>query len=169
MTAEFVEQDMKTEEGYANVLSILESAKESGAAESRCHVAPLPGHEAGSAPKSDFEGETAVLAAVLVALFAFFVCVYRVTIKIMRRREMAHAYGFSKVLDEDEDDEDLEGGGIELGGLDGEEDGEVDDDIGEVFKPEVFNALRKQFEDDFGGGGDDADDLDFGDVKKEDL
>ena len=93
MTAEFVEQDMKTEEGYANVLSILESAKESGAAESRCHVAPLPGHEAGSAPKSDFEGETAVLAAVLVALFAFFVCVYRVTIKIMRRRELAMPKG----------------------------------------------------------------------------
>ena len=169
-TATFLEQDMKFPEGYANVIGVLEAAKGAGD-EGRCHV-PTPDndHEAGVPPHGGPDDlDAGTLAAVIIGLVIFFVCAYRVTVRMARRREINQMYRFAKVMDEEEDDDDLGIDEIELGGLGGGDGEEGDDDIGDVFKPEVFNALRRQFEEDcVVDDEDDDDDLDFGDVKKED-
>lgn len=168
-TATFLEQDMKTPEGYANVIGALEAAKGAGQ-EGRCHVAPHDDAEAGVPRHGDPDDlDAGILAAVIIGLVIFFVCAYRVAVSMARRREINKMYNFTKVMDEDDDDDlgidEIELGGLGLGGDD--EDG--DDDIGDVFKPEVFNALRRQFEEDgVGDEEDEDDDLDFGDIKKED-
>jgi len=146
---EFIEQDIRNPVGYANVLHRLKEAKEATEF-SRCFAdfdddGGNGDHTAGGAPHDDANNNSGVLLATLVGMGIFFIAAYKIAMKAMRKHEERKAYRFAKVLDDDDDDNDNE---IEFGNIGSLENG--DDDIGDVFNPEVFNTLRQQFEKEYG-------------------